>query len=231
MLPIISVLLGLFFFLFSGIASAKSYGTQLCANDPQFSCYTVKKGDTWQKLFANETERDLVMRINRMNIPLVRNMKIAIPKNTSNNNFMDYSPFAKRIDPPGKKVIFVSINNLAFGAYNEQGDLERWGPVSTARGYCPDLGHGCHTALGKFSVYRKGGFHCVSKKFPIGRGGAPMPYCMFYHGGFALHGSYQVPGYNDSHGCIRLFVNDAQWLNEEFVTSTKNEVAVVIRRE
>lgn len=44
-----------------------------------------------------------------------------------------------------------------------------------------------------------------------------MPYCMFFHGGYALHGSYKVPGYDDSHGCIRLFIDDARWLNEEFV--------------
>ena len=44
-----------------------------------------------------------------------------------------------------------------------------------------------------------------------------MPYCMFFHTGFALHGSYEVPGYNASHGCVRLYKEDAKWLNEEFV--------------
>jgi len=34
--------------------------------------------------------------------------------------------------------------------------------------------------------------------------------------GFALHGSYEVPGYNASHGCVRIFVDDAEWLNEDF---------------
>ena len=51
---------------------------------------------------------------------------------------------------------------------------------------------------------------------------------MFFHGGFALHGSYEVPGYHASHGCVRMFVNDAKWLNEEFVGQER--VPVIIRQ-
>jgi hypothetical protein len=39
---------------------------------------------------------------------------------------------------------------------------------------------------------------------------------MFFKGGFAMHGSRGVPGYNASHGCVRMFVDDAQWLNKDF---------------
>jgi lipoprotein-anchoring transpeptidase ErfK/SrfK len=49
---------------------------------------------------------------------------------------------------------------------------------------------------------------------------------MFFNGNFALHGSYNVPGYNDSHGCVRLFVNDAQWLNQEFTDGERTKVIV-----
>jgi lipoprotein-anchoring transpeptidase ErfK/SrfK len=48
-------------------------------------------------------------------------------------------------------------------------------------------------------------------------GGAPMPYCMHFYRGYALHGSTTVPGYRASHGCIRMFIEDARWLNEEFI--------------
>lgn len=54
-----------------------------------------------------------------------------------------------------------------------------------------------------------------------------MPWCMYFHGGFALHGSYEVPGFNASHGCIRMFVPDAEWLNQEF-TNGEKEVQVFI---
>ncbi len=44
-----------------------------------------------------------------------------------------------------------------------------------------------------------------------------MPYCMYFHKGFALHGSDDIPGYRASHGCVRMFIEDAKWLNQEFV--------------
>lgn len=226
----IPALISIFLLVVNSAVSAKPYGARLCANDSRFTCYTVKSGDTWQKLFPSTDRRDLVMRINRMNIHLQRGMRIAIPKNTYDTNMLDYAPISKQISPPGEKIILVSLNEnqLAFGAYDAQGNLQYWGPVSGGRGYCPDTGHGCHTTLGQYSIYRKEGAGCKSTKFPVGRGGAPMPYCMYFHGGFALHGSYEVPGYNASHGCVRMFVNDAQWLNEKF-THEEDSVPVVIK--
>jgi lipoprotein-anchoring transpeptidase ErfK/SrfK len=40
---------------------------------------------------------------------------------------------------------------------------------------------------------------------------APMPYSIFFHGGFAIHGSYEIAriGRPASHGCIRLHPADA----------------------
>lgn len=205
-----------------------SFGSKLCSDDTRYDCYKVKRGDTWAKLFDDEQQRDLVMRINRINIRLHPGMTIAIPNNLNDNSDpLDHSPFKREIEPPGQKVILVSLSKLAFGAYDSQGNLEYWGPVSGARGYCPDIGRSCHTPTGRFAIYTKQGRGCKSTKFPVGRGGAPMPYCMFFHGGFALHGSYDVPGYNASHGCVRLFVNDAEWLNQEF-TQNAGRVPVII---
>lgn len=53
-----------------------------------------------------------------------------------------------------------------------------------------------------------------------------MPYCMFFQGGFAIHGSSDLPGHHASHGCVRVLVKDAQWLNEEFVINHKVQVVV-----
>ena len=50
------------------------------------------------------------------------------------------------------------------------------------------------------------------KGIVIGKGGAKMPYCMFYDGGYAIHGSYEVQGYHASHGCVRTYIEDARWL-------------------
>lgn len=206
-------------------SSSSTFGSKLC-NATQYLCYKVKHGDTWQKLFPDPDKRDLVMRINRMNTHLYPGLMIAIPT-SKDLNPLDYSPMPMQIDPPGEKIIIVSLSNLAFGAYNENGSLAYWGPVSGGRGYCPDIHHGCHTKLGTFHIQYKLGSGCVSTKFPVGRGGAPMPYCMYFNGGFALHGSYEVPGYNDSHGCVRMFVNDAKWLNQDF-TSDDEHMTVLI---
>ncbi len=212
---------------FSNLAYAQTYGSRLCQSNRHFDCYRVKQRDSWDRLFPDSTEREIVMKVNRMNTSLYPGMLIAIPKDLSSTNVMDYTPLPRQIEAPGTRMIFVSINPnvLAWGAYSADGTLENWGPVSAGRDWCPDINHSCHTATGKFSIYQKEGAGCKSTKFPVGRGGAPMPYCMFFHGGLAMHGSYEVPGYNDSHGCVRMFVPDAKWLNQEF---TNGEVVSVI---
>jgi lipoprotein-anchoring transpeptidase ErfK/SrfK len=43
---------------------------------------------------------------------------------------------------------------------------------------------------------------------------APMPHAIFFYGGFAIHGSYDIArlGGPASHGCVRLHPNDAATL-------------------
>ncbi len=178
-------------FILSTFAHAKVYGEKICS-EPEFTCYTVKKGDSWTSLFPDETERDMVKRINRMNTNIWRGLVIAIPVNM-NTTIMDYAPFPLQGEVTGNPYIIVSKSKLAFGAYDESGNLAHWGPVSTGKGYCRDVRRNCGTPSGTYAIYKKGGAGCRSSKFPIGRGGAPMPYCMFFHGGFAMHGAPEVP--------------------------------------
>lgn len=128
--------------------------------------------------------------------------------------FAEYSRYAYNT---GKKVFIFDPSELSWFAYDESGDLVGSGRASGGRGYCPDVGRSCRTPSGTFSVKSKGGPGCTSSKYPIGRGGAPMPYCMFFHGGYAIHGSYDVPNRNASHGCIRVEPEDARWLSHEFM--------------
>jgi len=227
MVAIITGLLVIFLLIFSPVMQARNVTSSLC-HDPHYICYKVKRGDSWHKLFHDPEQRDLVMRLNRMNTDIYPGLRIVVPKNLDSTSMLDLSPLPRQINPPGDKFIYVSLNDLAFGAYDANGNLEYWGPVSGGRGYCPDIGRGCHTLTGTFTIFSKEGAGCYSTKFPVGRGGAPMPYCMFFHGGFALHGSYEVPGYNASHGCVRMFVNDAKWLNQEFIQD-RRDIHVVIR--
>ena len=195
------------------------YGESLC-NSPDYFCITTKNGDSWDKLFPDAEERDMVRRINRMNVTLHRGMVIAVPKNIDRLTIYDVSPFPRYIESTGEKTIFVSQKKLAWAAYDVDGELLWWGPISSGIGKCGVHG-GCTTPTGSFRIIRKQDIDCVSTVFPKradgNDGGALMPYCMHFFRGFALHGSYEVPGYRASHGCVRMFIEDARWLNEEFI--------------
>jgi lipoprotein-anchoring transpeptidase ErfK/SrfK len=67
-------------------------------------------------------------------------------------------------------------------------------PVSTAR-------MGYHTPNGSYRPERLARTWFSSKY-----DWSPMPYSIFFHGGYAIHGSYDVSrlGRPASHGCIRL---------------------------
>lgn len=186
-------------------------------NDPRFYCMTVKGGQSWRSLFPDPIARDIVIRLNRSNGGIWGGQRILVPKNLGQITMLDVAPMPKQIPGNGDRTIVVELSQLAWGAYDPWGNLIKWGPVSGGKGWCPDVGR-CVTPTGDFKVYRKGSAGCKSRKFPIGRGGAPMPYCMFFEGGAALHGSASVPGHHASHGCVRLFTEDAKWLNQEFVT-------------
>jgi len=119
----------------------------------------------------------------------------------------------------GEKVIIVNPNRHIFQAYDASGRLVRSGMVTAGNSWCPDIRRPCKTRAGSFRIFSLGGPGCKSKRYPLPHGGAPMPYCMFFNGNQALHGSYEVvPGRNVSHGCVRIHVNDAEWLRYNFAT-------------
>lgn len=130
--------------------------------------------------------------------------------------YIDGFAIAEKIPPPGEKVIIVNPRIHQWGAYSADGKLLRSGTATAGSGWCRDLGRPCRTKSGHFRIYSLGSFGCKSSKFPRPRGGAPMPYCMFFNGGQALHGSYEVVRGNVSHGCVRVNVDAARWLRFEF---------------
>lgn len=218
---ILKLLFAVCFTLYSFSALAVTrYGEKFCQSVDYF-CLKIRSGDTWEKLFPNDKSRDIVMRVNRMNIRLRPGMTIAVPKNLKEISIYDVSPFPRYIESTGEKMIFIDQKELAWGAYSEEGELVWWGPISAGSGHCRSPDNTCLTPTGSFRIIRKQDIDCVSTVFPIREsgenGGAIMPYCMHFFRGYALHGSDVVPGYRDSHGCVRMFIEDAKWLNEEFV--------------
>ncbi len=95
-------------------------------------------------------------------------------------------------------VVRVSKARQTMYVYVD-GELEYVWPVSTARG-------GYATPSG---VYRPTGFDPNHRSARYHN--SPMPYSIFFSGGYAIHGSYDIGnlGRPASHGCIRLHPEDA----------------------
>lgn len=137
---------------------------------------------------------------------------------------MDFSPFPKWIKAPEEKLMIFDPALLAWAAYKPNGELARWGPAIGGIDRCLDTWRRCRTPAGnKWKIIRKGDANAKSHVYPIGCGKknkpcAPMPWFMqFEKHGYGFHGSDRMVGKHASHGCVRLFADDAKWLNQYFV--------------
>lgn len=92
----------------------------------------------------------------------------------------------------------VSISRQTMTISHNGAIMYRW-KVSTAR-------RGYVTPRGSWRAYHASRYH-LSRKYD----NAPMPYAIFYHGGYAIHGTTDVRnlGRPASHGCIRLHPSHA----------------------
>lgn len=95
----------------------------------------------------------------------------------------------------------------------------KW-PVSTAR-------PGYHTPVGRFQPQRMHKRY-FSKKYH----NSPMPYSVFFHHGYAIHGTTDLKrlGRPASHGCIRLHPANAQALYALVAQNGKQNTEIVISR-
>lgn len=203
------------------------FGHRLCSR-PGYSCYKVKKGQSWKTLWPDPQVRRIVMRVNRRSLPLYQGMVVAVPNNLYEITHMDISPFPYFMHTGGERTIVLDMDQQAFGAYDANGYLLHWGPLSAGKGWCPDVNRRCVTPRGTFRIFRKGDEFCESTVFPIPDGGAPMFFCMYFYKGFAMHYG-DLPGYHASHGCVRMFYEDAEWLNEKFVNTGARGTRVIVR--
>lgn len=93
----------------------------------------------------------------------------------------------------GPVVARISLSSQSMTVSHDGVVLYRW-KVSTARpGYV--------TPRGRYRAYWASRYH-RSRKYDD----APMPHAIFFHGGYAIHGTYDLKrlGRPVSHGCVRL---------------------------
>lgn len=127
--------------------------------------------------------------------------------------------FPKQIPKQKQKLFVFDPQAAAWAAYDVDGKRVMTGGGSGGSDLCEDSNKQCRTVTGSFKIYNKRGADCRSGEYPVEtEGGAKMPYCMYFYRGYTIHAAYQVPRYNSSHGCIRIFPSAAKWLNEDFMT-------------
>lgn len=206
---------------------SKNYSHRFCSKIG-YSCIRVRKGDTWKSLWPNAKQRDIVMRLNRRNLKLYPGLVIAVPNDLLHLDNVDIAPLPYNIKPLKSNAIIISLKTQSFGAYDQDGYLVHWGPASGGKGWCPDINRSCETVTGTFFIHSKKDINCISKTFPVPKGGASMPYCMFFYEGYAIHAG-DLPGKHISHGCVRLFFEDAKWLNTSFIKVGHKGTIVVVK--
>lgn len=100
-------------------------------------------------------------------------------------------------------AVLIRLSQQTMSVAVNGSELATW-PVSTAR-------RGYHTPTGRFRPYSLERMH-YSKLYD----NTPMPYSIFFHGGYAIHGTTEVHnlGRPVSHGCVRLSPDNARLLFE-----------------
>jgi lipoprotein-anchoring transpeptidase ErfK/SrfK len=106
------------------------------------------------------------------------------------------------------QTMLVSVDGAEFATW----------PVSTAR-------PGYRTPKGTYRPYSLQRMH-YSKLYDF----TPMPYSIFFHGGYAVHGTYEIRnlGRPVSHGCIRLAPDQARALFELVQTQGPQNTTIEI---
>lgn len=101
-----------------------------------------------------------------------------------------------------KAEVFITVDKSEQKMYVETPTDSFVWDVSTGR-------KGYTTPSGQYQPYRLAKLH-YSRKYD----NAPMPYSIFFHGGYAIHATGEVErlGNPASHGCVRLELRNARWL-------------------
>lgn len=213
--------------------SAEKIITEVTVSDTLFQTVRVKKGDTLFKLFGKKWQ--LVSRLNRIGPKALRpGILLKVPRDWE--KLENYTPApATLMETSGfKKFILVNLGEQYLAGY-EEGIQKFWYPISsgwdtvnTPRWYIrravqrdsiysgriyktpfPDMS----TPTGFFKVLVKDSTHISNTYMTEDSVGSPMPWAIMFASGYWFHGTDNkpaaLPGFPASHGCIRLFDEDA----------------------
>lgn len=150
----------------------------------------------------NESQLKNILALNRIEKRRLRPNRPLIIPDCASTDFNAYSPFPQTMDflECIPKTVLISQRVQAFGLY-ENGKLVKWGPVSTGKRSTrtpSGLNYGNYKAKRKIST--------VDQSWIL-----PYYFNFMNHQGIGVH-QYEMPGYPASHGCVRLYMEDAQYI-------------------
>lgn len=221
----------IFVFCFGGISAAEK--KMITGPDGvSFGVKTVKikKSDTYFKLFGKNWR--FAMILNKIDEKYLRVGQTIIAPATPEDwkKLKKWSPLPRFDETLGKfkKAVLVDLKSQYFGAY-EYGKLKFFGPVSSGSEKCLktvekngekiDFESNCETPAGSFRSLARHKDHFSSEYEDAEGNGVLMPYAVMFtiqkdkdkgkKTAFWIHGGV-LPGYPASHGCVRVFVEDAE---------------------
>ncbi|TXD94275.1 L,D-transpeptidase [Gillisia hiemivivida] len=150
----------------------------------------------------SEAHQNVIYAINRIEANKVSIGKSIVIPDTLFNDIINYSPFPKNMellkDIP--KTVLISQRVQGFALY-ENGKLIKWGPLSSGKKSTPTP-NGLH--YGNYKAKRK--ISSVDEAWIL-----PYYFNFMNFEGVGVH-QYALPGYPASHACVRLYMDDAQYI-------------------
>lgn len=156
----------------------------------------------WLKRLKPGDTLSALMVINRIDGWRLKHLDSLVFPDTIGTGIAMYSPFPKTVDSlrDVRKIIFVSHYTQAFAIY-ENGKQIKWGPVNLGTKYRP-------TPVGLFATNWKAKrtTSTVDPSWIL-----DWYFNIANFDGIGMH-QYALPGYPASHGCIRMYRDDAYWI-------------------
>ncbi|MDG1331655.1 MAG: L,D-transpeptidase [Crocinitomicaceae bacterium] len=168
----------------------------------KYSLVASKDTTAWlESLTAGDTLMALMV-INRTDSWRLKHIDTLVFPDSIGVGIDMYAPFPEQVEGLAavKKILFVSHYMQAFAVY-ENGERIKWGPVSLGRKVKP-------TPVGLFATNWK------SKRTTSTINSSWILDWYFNldnFEGIGMH-QYALPGFPASHGCVRLYNDDANWL-------------------
>ncbi|GGG25924.1 L,D-transpeptidase [Christiangramia forsetii] len=170
----------------------------------RYSIDSLKTKEQIDSLITTYTEGELktILALNRIEKNRLRPKRPIVIPECSSDEFNAYSPFPETVSflQCIPKTVLISQRVQAFGLY-ENGELVKWGPVSTGKNSTrtPNgLNYGNYKAKRKVST--------VDESWIL-----PYYFNFMNFEGVGVH-QYALPGYPASHGCVRLYMDDAKYI-------------------